>query len=104
MMIACATGRDVMTPEQQEASLKLAAERYWDARIEGKFEIAYALKTNRGSHTSRIPIEGLPDYEVEPPGFYDRQNNYRRSAWSGNSALCASYAEYCKTHSEIASG
>lgn len=44
MMIGCATGRDAMTPAQQEASLKLAAEQYWNARLEGKFEIAYALE------------------------------------------------------------
>lgn len=48
MMNACATGRDVMTPEQKEASLKLAAERYWDARIEGKYETAYAVEDKQG--------------------------------------------------------
>jgi hypothetical protein len=48
----CATGRDAMTPEQQEASLKLAAEQYWNARIGGKFETAYAVEDK----------EGLPDF------------------------------------------
>ena len=48
MVNGCATGRAVMAPEQQEASLRLAAEQYWNARIEGKFEIAYALEDKEG--------------------------------------------------------
>jgi hypothetical protein len=52
MTAGCATGRDVMTPEQQEASLKLAVEQYWNARIEGKYETAYAVEDK----------EGLPDF------------------------------------------
>lgn len=48
MSIGCATGKNAMTPEQQEASLKLAAGQYWNDRIEGKYETAYAVEDKKG--------------------------------------------------------
>jgi hypothetical protein len=48
MMSGCATARQEMTPEQKEASLRVAVEQYWNARIEGKYDITYGLEDKEG--------------------------------------------------------
>ena len=49
LVTGCVTGKDAVTTQgPNEDSLRSEAERYWNARIDGDYETAYAIENKEG--------------------------------------------------------